>query len=48
MIAFIWVLCSPIVWGVYFWGYDYRQRKVLFQNKSSESSSDDESSHRTR
>lgn len=48
MIAFIWVLCSPIMWCVYFWGYYYRQRKVLSQNKSSESSSDDESSQLTR
>lgn len=27
MIGFIWVLCSPIMWGVYFWGHDYRQRQ---------------------
>ena len=44
MIVFKLNLCNPIMWGVYFWGYDYRQRKVLSQNKSSESSSDDESS----
>ncbi|KAJ5600586.1 hypothetical protein N7450_001653 [Penicillium hetheringtonii] len=48
MIAFIWVLCSPIMWGVYFWGYDYRQRKVVFHKRSSESSSDDEPNRDTK
>lgn len=26
MIAFIWVLFSPVMWGVYLWGHGYRQR----------------------
>ncbi|KAJ5099095.1 hypothetical protein N7532_006096 [Penicillium argentinense] len=31
IIAFIWVLFSPVMWGVYFWGHDYRQRKNASQ-----------------
>jgi MFS family permease len=27
MIAFIWVLCSPTLWYVYFWGHNFRKGK---------------------
>ncbi|KAB8290225.1 hypothetical protein EYC80_011094 [Monilinia laxa] len=27
MIAFVWILFSPILWGVYFWGHGYRRGK---------------------
>ena len=32
MIAFIWVLFSPMLWGVYFWGHSYRKGKEAYMS----------------
>lgn len=31
LIGFIWVSFSPVLWGVYFWGHDYRKAKEACQ-----------------
>lgn len=32
LIGFIWVAFSPFLWGVYFWGHDYRKTKDTCQS----------------
>lgn len=32
LIGFIWVAFSPVLWGVYFWGHEYRKAKEACQH----------------
>ncbi|KAE8163259.1 major facilitator superfamily domain-containing protein [Aspergillus tamarii] len=32
IIGFIWIILSPVLWGVYFWGHDYRKARETCQS----------------